>query len=108
MNLLGEKVIVPDTIMSKYPRKSRMKFPNGKIVWIDVPDAVFVDDHNEEREYWKGFELVDWGYTKELRCMYWTRKRGVQKWTYGQFTTIISFEKLKQLISIIDEKGWFQ
>ena len=98
---------IPNEIKSKYPRKSRMKFPNGEIVWVKVPDAVFVEDHNEEREYWKGFELVDWGDGRELRCMYWTRKRCIQKWEYGQFTPIVSIDKLRRLITMIDQKGWF-
>ena len=26
--------------------------------YLKVPKAVFVSDHNEQREYWKGFEIV--------------------------------------------------
>jgi len=65
---------------------------------------VFVPDHNEEREYWKGFEIVEWSSgDRELRVCYWTRKRGTEAWKWGQFNTIISLDKLKRLLEILEK-----
>ena len=50
---------VPEEIKSKYPRTSRLTFPDGTIGYLRAPIAVFVSDHNQEREYWKGFEIVE-------------------------------------------------
>jgi len=94
---------VPEEIRRKYPRKGRLTFPDESIEVIHIPDAVFVDDHNPEREYWKGFEIIEWeDRTRELRVCYWTRKRGSDKWQWGQFNTIISLDKLKRLIQLLE------
>lgn len=97
----------PDEIMSKYPKTTHLPPPVDETIIIH--DAVFVADHSDGREYWKGFELVEWSDgTKELRAMYYTRKRGSKRWIYGEDTPIINFDKLKRLISMIEEKGWFK
>ena len=70
---------IPKEILSKYPRTSKLTFPNGDVEYQEVSKPFFVSDHNEEREYWKGFEIVKWsGGEKELRVCYWTRKRGTE------------------------------
>jgi len=98
------KESIPKEIMSKYPRTSKLTFPNGDLEYLKVPKAFFVPDHNEEREYWKGFEIVEWSEgDRELRVCYWTRKRGTKKWKWGQFNTIISLDKLKRLIKMVEE-----
>lgn len=57
-----------------------------------------------KREYWKGFEIVEWDYgDKELRVCYWTRKRKTEIWRWGQFNTIISLDKLKSLVKMVEE-----
>jgi hypothetical protein len=95
---------IPEEITSKYPRTSTLTFPGDVVEYLKVAKAVFVPDHNEEREYWKGFEVVEWGDgTKEPRVCYWTRKRGTERWRWGQFNTIISLEKLKQLTRMVEE-----
>jgi hypothetical protein len=96
-------VKVPKEIESKYPRTSEMKFPDGSVETVKVPKGYFVSDHNEEREYWKGFEIIEWkDGEKELRVCYWTRKKGTEKWIWGQYATIISYDKLKQLLTIAE------
>lgn len=97
---------IPREIMSKYPRISKLTFPNGDIEYLAVPKAFFVADHNKEREYWKGFEVVEWsdGY-RELRVCYWTRKRETKTWKWGQFNTILILDKLKRLIKVVEESG---
>jgi len=95
---------LPKELASKYPRTSRMRFPDNSIENIKVKRAVFVPDHNEEREYWKGFEEIEWkDGDKELRVCYWTRKRGTESWRWGQFSPIISLDKLKQLLRMIEQ-----
>lgn len=94
----------PQEIKSKYPRTSKLTFPNGDVEYLKVHQAFFVPDHNKEREYWKGFEIVEWDYgDKELRVCYWTRKRRTEIWRWGQFNTIISLDKLKSLVKMIEE-----
>lgn len=93
-----------EEIMSKYPRTSKITFPNGEVEYLKVPKAVFVPDHNSEREYWKGIEIVEWSDgDRELRVCSWTRKRGTKKWIWGQFTPIISLDKLKRLLKMAEE-----
>ena len=95
---------VPEEIMSKYPRTSKLTFPSGEVAYLKVSKAVFVPDHNDEREYWKGFEIVEWSDgNKELRVCSWTRKRGTKKWIWGQFTPIMSLDKLKHLLKMVQE-----
>ena len=95
---------VPKEIRDKYPRTSELTFPNGDIEQLEISEAFFVSDHNDEREYWKGFEVVKWNSgDKELKVCYWTRKRGTEKWIWGQFSTIISLDKLKRLIRMVEE-----
>ncbi|MDH5439206.1 MAG: hypothetical protein OEZ48_04560 [Candidatus Bathyarchaeota archaeon] len=95
---------VPKEIMMKYPRTSRLTFPDGSVDYLKVAKAVFVSDHNEQREYWKGFEIVEWGDgEKELRVCYWTRLRGTTSWKWGQFSTIISLDRIKRLVKMIEE-----
>ena len=95
---------IPEEIKSKYPRTSKLRFPDGTVEYLKVPTAVFVSDHNPEREYWKGFEIVEWsGGDRELRVCYWTRKRGTEKWKWGQFNTIISIERLKSLLKMVEK-----
>lgn len=73
----------PKEIKSKYPRRSHVKYRNGSREILEVADAVFVDDHYDEREYWKGFELVEWkDGTRELWFCYWLEKEE-QKVGYG-------------------------
>ena len=99
-------MVVPEAIKRKYPRKGRLTFPDGSVEVLNIPKAVFVADHNPEREYWKGFELIEWddGVIREVRVCYWTRKRGTDKWIWGQFNTIISLEKLKQLMRMLNKE----
>ena len=100
---MGEQV--PKDITSKYPRISRMKFPNGDVETVQVSKAFFVEDHNQEREYWKGFEIIEWSKGKEeLRICYWTRKRGTKKWIWGQFSPIISLEKIWDLLKMLEKE----
>jgi hypothetical protein len=57
-----------------------------------------------EREYWKGFEAIEWSDgAKELRVCYWTRKRGTKNWVWGQFSTIINLDRLKSLLKMIEK-----
>jgi hypothetical protein len=82
-----------------------LTFPTGEVETLRVPKAVFVPDHNQEREYWKGFEVVEWSSgDKELRLCYWTRKRGTETWRWGQFNTIISLDKLKALLRMVEKE----
>jgi len=100
---------VPKEIISKYPRRSRLTFPDGEVEFLKVSDAVFVSDHNPEREYWKGFEIVEWSDgTKELRLCYWTRKKGSESWKWGQFNLVISLDKLKRLLAKVQARALFQ
>jgi hypothetical protein len=95
---------VPKEIRDKYSRTSELRFPNGDIEQLKISEAFFVSDHNDEREYWKGFEVVKWSNgDKELKVCYWTRKRGTEKWIWGQFSTIISLDRLKRLIKMVEE-----
>jgi hypothetical protein len=96
---------VPKGITSKYPRTSKLTFPKGDVEILRVPKAFFVPDHNQEREYWKGFEIVEWGSgDKELRFCYWTRERGTESWRWGQFNPIISLDKLKTLLRMVENE----
>jgi hypothetical protein len=96
---------VPIEIASKYPRTSQLTFPNGDVEFLKVQKAVFMADPNEEREYWKGLEVVEWSSgDKELRLCYWTRKRDTESWRWGQFNTIISLDKLKTLLKMVEEE----
>lgn len=95
---------LPIEITSKYPRNSKLIFPNGDVEFLKVPKAFFVADHNQEREYWKGFEVIEWNTgDKELRLCYWTRKRGTDSWRWGQFNTIISLDKLRALLEMVEK-----
>lgn len=98
------KESTPKEIMSKYPRTSKLIFPNGDVEYLKVPKAVFVPDHNPEREYWKGIEIVEWSDgDKELRVCSWTRKRGTKTWIWGQFTPIMSLDMLKRLVKMVEK-----
>ena len=107
---------MPEELKRKYPTIGTLRFPktdkyaDGKYVEeVKRKDGVFVEDSNPSREYWKGFELIEWeDGTRELRFCYWTRKRGTESWKWGQFNPIISFDKLKQLVEMIKEKKWFE
>ena len=107
---------IPKEIIKKYPTSGTFVYPktdeyvDGKYVeTVQRLDGVFIEDSNPAREYWKGFELIEWeDGTRELRFCYWTRKRGTENWKWGQFNPIISFDKLKQLIEMIDKKKWFK
>mgnify|MGYP001152889356 CR=1 FL=1 len=107
---------MPEELKNKYPRPGHLKYPRTDeypdekfVETIIKKDGVFVEDSNPYREYWKGFELIEWeDATRELRFCYWTRKRGTEKWRWGQFNPIISFHKLKQLIKEIEKKNWFE
>ena len=107
---------MPEELERKYPATGKLKFPKtDKYVdqkYVEVVkrlDGVFVEDSNPSREYWKGFELIEWDDgTRDLRFCYWTRQRGTKSWKWGQFNPIISFTKLKRLVKMIDEKNWFR
>ena len=102
MNIIKEST--PIEIRYKYPRLSKITFPNGDVEYLKVHKAVFVPDHNKEREYWKGLEVVEWtDRDKELRVCYWTRKRGTKTWVWGQFSPLISLDKLKCLLKMVEE-----
>jgi len=97
----------PKEIKDKYPRSSTMTFPDKSVENLDVLEGFFVGDHNKDREYWKGFEVVRWsGGCKELRACYWTRKRGTEKWVWGQFSLILSLDKLRTLME--EAEAWFK
>ena len=106
---------MPEELKRKYPTTGTLKFPksdeyaDGKYVEkVKRLDGVFVEDSNSEREYWKGFELIEWeNGINELRFCYWTRKRGTKSWKWGQFNPIISFDKLEKLVQMIERKKWF-
>lgn len=93
--------------MSKYrggERTATFSMLGDKTETLKVLKAYFVEDHNDEREYWKGFEVVEWDSgIKELRVCYWTRKRGTKPWVWGQFSTIISLDDLKALLKMIEK-----
>jgi hypothetical protein len=96
---------VPQEIKDTYPKEGHLAFPNGDVENVEVDYGAFVEDHNEEREYWKGLELIKWNSGhRELRVRYWTRKRGTSPWKWGQFAPIISLSKLKVLLKMV-EKG---
>ena len=98
---------VPEEIMSKYRdggRTARLSMPDGTKEILKVLKAYFVEDHNRQREYWKGFEVVEWSDgVKELRVCYWTRQRGTKNWVWGQFSTIIDLDRLKSLLKMIEK-----
>ena len=106
---------IPEEIKKKYPSIGTFKFPktdkyaDGQhLEKVKKLEAVFIEDSNPAREYWKGFELMEWeDGCRELRFCYYTRKRGTESWKWGQFNPIISFDKLKQLIQMIEKKKWF-
>ena len=106
---------MPEELKRKYPTTGALKFPKtdkyADEKYVEVVkrlDGVFVEDSNPSREYWKGFELIEWeDGTRELRFCYWTRKRGTESWKWGRFNPIISFNKLKQLVDMINKKDWF-
>ena len=106
---------MPQEIKKKYPSIGTFKFPktdkyaDGQhLEKVKKLEAVFVEDSNPAREYWKGFELMEWeDGCRELRFCYYTRKRGTESWKWRQFSSIISFDKLKQLIQLIEKKKWF-
>ncbi len=106
---------IPEEIKKKYPSIGRFNYPktdkydDGQHVEeIKKLDGIFVEDSNPAREYWKGFELMELeDGCRELRFCYYTRKRGTERWKWGQFNPIISFDKLKQLIQMIEKKKWF-
>jgi hypothetical protein len=82
------KDMIPKEILSKYSRTSKLRF-DDEVEVLEVLRAFFVPDHNEEREYWKGFELVEWSSgVKELRVCYWTRKRGTESARDGRIVVI--------------------
>ena len=106
---------IPEEIKKKYPSIGTFNYPktdkyaDGKYVEkVKKLEAVFVEDSNSAREYWKGFELIERedGH-RQLRFCFYTRKRGTESWKWRQFTSIISFDKLKQLIQMIEKKKWF-
>ena len=106
---------MPEEIKRKYPTYGTFKYPktdkyaDGKYVEkVKRLDGVFIEDSNPVREYWKGFELIEWeDGCRELRFCYYTRRRGTESWRWGQFNPIISFDKLKQLIRMVEKKKWF-
>ena len=106
---------IPEEIKKTYPSIGTFNYPktdksaDGQhMEKVKKLEAVFVEDSNPAREYWKGFELMEWeDGCRELRFCYYTRKRGSESWMWGQFNPIISFDKLKQLIQMIEEKKWF-
>jgi len=96
----------PSDILKKYPYTTTLPKPTSER--IELKDVVLVSDHSDGREYWKGFELVHWqNGVRELRCMYWTRRRGTKRWIWGEKSPIVSFERLTKLISMAKKKGWF-
>ena len=101
MDVADVMATIPEEIKAKYPRPGYLRPPvDEEIMCLQ---GVFVPDHNPQREYWKGFEVIEWSDgTRELRVCYWTRERGTKKWRWGQYNTIISLEKLKLLIAIIE------
>jgi len=106
---------MPEEINRKYPSIGEFNYPkadnyaDGKHVEeVKKLDGVFVEDSNPVREYWKGFELIEWeDGSRELRFCYYTRRRGTKSWRWGQFNPIISFDKLKQLVQMVEKKKWF-
>ena len=102
---------IPEEIKKKYPSSGTFNQPKTDKYYVEEVkklDGVFVEDSNPPREHWKGFELIEWedGH-RELRFCGYTRKRGTESWKWRQFNAIISFDKLKQLIQMIDKKKWF-
>jgi len=106
---------MPEELKTKYPTTGTLRFPKTDkyvdekyVELVERKDGVFVEDSNPSREYWKGFELIEWeDGTRELRFCYWTRGKGTESWKWGQFNPIISFDKLKRLVEMIEEKNWF-
>ena len=102
---------IPEEIKKKYPSIGSFNFPkNNKYCLEEVKklDGIFVEDSNLERECWRGFELIEReDKTRQLRFCFYTRKRGTESWNWRQFNPIISFDKLKQLIQMIEKKNWF-
>ena len=94
---------LPVEIARKYPRTGHLTFPDGEVETIRISKKFFVPDHNSEREYWKGFEIIEWSSEhRELRVCYWTRERGTNNWIWGQYSPIISLDKLKALINMVE------
>ena len=103
---------IPEEIKKKYPSIGSFNFPKTNKYCVEEVkklDGIFVEDSNLEREYWKGFELIERedGH-RELRFCFYTRKRGTESWKWRQFNPLISFDKLKQLIQMIEKKKWFK
>jgi len=98
---------VPEEILSKYRdggRTAKLSMPDGSTETLKVLKGYFIPDHNDTREYWKGFEGVEWDNgNKKLRVCYWTRDRGTKKWVWSQFSTIIGLDDLKNLLKMIEK-----
>ncbi len=102
---------IPEEIKKKYPSIGTFNYPKTDKYYVEVVkklEGVFVEDSNPAREYWKGFELIEKkDGNRQLRFCIYTRKRGTESWKWRQFSSIISFDKLKQLIQMIEKKKWF-
>ena len=102
---------IPEEIKKKYPSIGTFNFPKTDKYYVEEVkklDGIFVEDSNPVSECWKGFELIEKeDGNRQLRFCIYTRKRGTESWKWRQFSSTISFDKLKQLIQMIEKKKWF-
>jgi len=102
---------IPEEIKKKYPSMGTFNFPKTDKYYVEEVkklDGIFIEDSNPVNECWKGFELIEKeDRNRQLRFCIYTRKRGTESWKWRQFSSIISFDKLKQLIQMIEKKKWF-
>ena len=102
----------PEEIKKKYPSIGSFNFPKTTKYCVEEVkklDGIFVEDSNLEREYWKGFELIEReDGNRQLRFCFYTRKLGTESWKWRQFNPIISFDKLKKLIQMVEKKKGFR